>query len=62
MEKGQWTTTVSGNWRITFAFDGEDVEYVRHGAPVLDLDAVRHAAQVDLLDRKSTRLNSSHRT
>ena len=28
MEKGQWTTTVSGNWRITFAFDGEDVVIV----------------------------------
>ena len=23
--KGQWAVTVSGNWRITFAFDGEDV-------------------------------------
>ena len=23
--KGQWAMTVSGNWRITFAFDGEDV-------------------------------------
>jgi len=22
--KGQWAMTVSGNWRITFAFDGED--------------------------------------
>ena len=22
---GQWAMTVSGNWRITFAFDGEDV-------------------------------------
>ena len=24
-KKGQWAMTVSGNWRITFAFDGEDV-------------------------------------
>jgi proteic killer suppression protein len=23
--KGQWAMTVSGNWRIIFAFDGEDV-------------------------------------
>lgn len=23
--KGQWAMTVSGNWRITFAFDGEDL-------------------------------------
>ena len=23
--KGQWAMTVSGNWRITFAFEGEDV-------------------------------------
>jgi proteic killer suppression protein len=23
--KGQWAITVSGNWRIIFAFDGEDV-------------------------------------
>lgn len=23
--KGQWAMTVSENWRITFAFDGEDV-------------------------------------
>ena len=23
--KGQWAMTVSGNWRITFAFDGDDV-------------------------------------
>ena len=23
--KGQWAITVSGNWRITFAFDGEDI-------------------------------------
>jgi proteic killer suppression protein len=23
--KGQWAMSVSGNWRITFAFDGEDV-------------------------------------
>jgi proteic killer suppression protein len=22
---GQWAMTVSGNWRITFAFDGEDI-------------------------------------
>jgi len=26
--KGQWAMTVSGNWRITFAFDGEDVVIV----------------------------------
>ena len=26
--KGQWAITVSGNWRITFAFDGEDVTIV----------------------------------
>ena len=23
--KGQWAMTVSGNWRITFRFEGEDV-------------------------------------
>ena len=23
--KGTWAVTVSGNWRITFAFDGRDV-------------------------------------
>ena len=23
--KGEWAMTVSGNWRITFRFDGEDV-------------------------------------
>ena len=23
--KGQWAVSVSGNWRITFAFDGKDV-------------------------------------
>ena len=23
--KGQWAVSVSGNWRITLAFDGEDV-------------------------------------
>jgi proteic killer suppression protein len=23
--KGEWAMTVSGNWRITFCFDGEDV-------------------------------------
>ena len=22
--KGRWAVTVSGNWRITFRFDGED--------------------------------------
>lgn len=22
---GHWSVTVSGNWRVTFAFDGEDV-------------------------------------
>ena len=26
--KGQWAMTVSGNWRITFKFDGEDVVIV----------------------------------
>lgn len=26
--KGQWAVTVSGNWRITFALDGEDVVIV----------------------------------
>lgn len=26
--KGQWAMTVSGNWRITFAFDGDDVAVV----------------------------------
>lgn len=23
--KGEWAMSVSGNWRITFRFDGEDV-------------------------------------
>lgn len=23
--KGTWSITVSGNWRVTFAFEGEDV-------------------------------------
>jgi len=23
--KGQWAVSVSGNWRLVFAFDGEDV-------------------------------------
>ncbi len=23
--KGTWTVTVSGNWRVTFRFDGKDV-------------------------------------
>ena len=23
--EGYWSVTVSGNWRVTFAFDGEDV-------------------------------------
>lgn len=23
--KGQWPVSVSGNWRLVFAFDGEDV-------------------------------------
>jgi proteic killer suppression protein len=23
--EGHWSVTVSGNWRVTFAFDGEDV-------------------------------------
>lgn len=26
--KGQWAMTVSGNWRITFAFDDDDVVVV----------------------------------
>ncbi len=26
--KGEWAMTVSGNWRITFRFDGEDVSLV----------------------------------
>ncbi len=25
VRKGEWAMTVSGNWRITFCFDGEDV-------------------------------------
>ncbi len=23
--KGEWAVSVSGNWRVTFRFDGEDV-------------------------------------
>lgn len=26
--KGQWSVWVNGNWRVTFAFDGADVELV----------------------------------
>jgi proteic killer suppression protein len=26
--KGAWTVTVSGNWRVTFRFDGKDVRDV----------------------------------
>jgi len=26
--KGTWAVTVSGNWRITFSFEGRDVERV----------------------------------
>ncbi len=26
--KGTWAVTVSGNWRLTFAFEGRDVESV----------------------------------
>jgi len=26
--KGHWAVKVSGNWRMTFRFDGEDVEVV----------------------------------
>lgn len=26
--KGHWSVWVSGNWRLTFRFDGEDVELV----------------------------------
>lgn len=26
--KGTWSVSVSGNWRITFKFDGEDAEVV----------------------------------
>jgi proteic killer suppression protein len=26
--KGIWAVTVNGNWRVTFAFDGEDVTIV----------------------------------
>jgi proteic killer suppression protein len=28
--KGTWAVTVSGNWRITFTFDGRDVERVNY--------------------------------
>src|SRR5690606_40816325 len=43
--RDHWSLTVSGNWRLTFAFDGEDVVLVDY---------------LDYQDRKSTRLNSSH--
>jgi proteic killer suppression protein len=26
--KGTWSVTVSGNWRITWRFDGEDAVHV----------------------------------
>jgi len=26
--KGMWAVSVSGNWRLTFAFDGKDAELV----------------------------------
>ena len=26
--KGTWAVTVSGNWRVTFAFSGKDVHHV----------------------------------
>lgn len=26
--KGTWSVSISGNWRITFRFDGEDAEIV----------------------------------
>ena len=26
--KGRWSVTISGNWRITFAFDGKDAVQV----------------------------------
>ncbi len=28
--KGEWSVTVSGNWRVTFKFDGEDVTDVHY--------------------------------
>ncbi|MYM21187.1 peptidase [Duganella sp. FT135W] len=28
--KGHWAISVSGNWRLTFAFDGEDVILVNY--------------------------------
>ena len=28
--RGTWALTVSGNWRITFAFDGRDVERMNY--------------------------------
>ncbi|WP_305909825.1 type II toxin-antitoxin system RelE/ParE family toxin [Methylomarinum sp. Ch1-1] len=27
---GTWSVTVSGNWRVTFRFEGEDVEVVNY--------------------------------
>jgi len=27
---GTWSVTVSGNWRVTFCFDGEDAEVVNY--------------------------------
>ncbi|WP_233981883.1 type II toxin-antitoxin system RelE/ParE family toxin [Pectobacterium versatile] len=27
-EQGRWSISVSGNWRLTFRFDGDDVELV----------------------------------
>jgi len=26
--KGQWAVSVSGNWRLTFRFEGQDAEIV----------------------------------
>jgi len=28
VQRGRWAVTVSGNWRITFGFSGQDVEQV----------------------------------
>ncbi len=28
--KGEWSVWVSGSWRVTFRFDGDDVTYVNH--------------------------------
>ena len=29
--KGTWSVTVSGNWRVTFRFEGGDAEIVNYG-------------------------------